>query len=816
MARSRRNSLVQSIASNPSVSKETYAINDVLDDTYLFNKLQKLSLALGNTSVTNNANNNNGPSGPLQEPSESVVSSDSVISTTTTATAIENDKYNGYQEYLKRLDETLQNYQQTLVEARLIDNKFDEIIGEFDQISLDTAKFIDDTSNLYDSHKELNALSETIPQYLNYFDSLDLVMRKLNHSTSANVVKRDSFKKLLNSIDQSLIFLQSHNDLLDSETYRIKFKQCLIRAATLIAHYVNNNLRLTYNEIAGKETLLKNPSTREALIYNKFSSTSDMVNEPIQELLKRCYDNNLIKYRDELESILKDCYNTYFDVRNKLLFSIIWSQLDDLIMKQKDDNLVSFIRSMKSYFQDLCQNEYKLFVKFFSISSSKETGIKDVINVWFIKLCEPLYNTTTNKILREQDVNQLCDSIVLFQPFYEFEEGSEEYVRQFSEIYYNKIFDPIVIKLQNQLARRCKNIITNNLIDYKPTINDLMISNHDNSKKTMTESETAMMNSYLDTLSQRLLVDNTKFESKDLILITYYTPLLRSLSLLFKIYDILIDFTLFDELSHYVIHSGIQSLRRAYEVYQGASNTLDTKLIYLGNLLLLRDEIQNLNISSNFDESNSQLNFSPMGTLIKSIKWSNATLFSFAKGLVPRRSESNINLNNSRRPGSITSLHSETSQQNNVSGRESDSRIELIQELRRIIKVITESVGSGIIDKTLSTDNIGSNEENSSKEMQEQNLIEINELFKENMITILKTVHTKIMELIHNETICKFLLEAIKDYILIEYNQFYNKITGMVDSKQINGEILNDIMTPEVVSGLFYNNLTLLMGADDI
>ncbi len=38
----------------------------------------------------------------------------------------------------------------------------------------------------------------------------------------------------------------------------------------------------------------------------------------------------------------------------------------------------------------------------------------------------------------------------------------------------------------------------------------------------------------------------------------------------------------------------------------------------------------------------------------------------------------------------------------------------------------------------------------------------------------------------------------------------------MVDSKQINGEILNDIMTPEVVFGLFYNNLTLLMGADDI
>lgn len=813
MVGARRNSLVHNIASSRLLSKQTYEINDVLDDVYLFNTLQKLSATLGTTGATSSANGSTVPSGPLQEPSEVSVSSGSGISATSTTTNVENDKYSGYQEYLKRLDDTLQNYQQTLVEAQLIDDKFDEIISEFEQISLDTAKFIDDTANLYESHKELNTLSETIPRYLNYFDSLDLVMRKLNHSTSANVVKRDSFKKLLNSIYQSLIFLQSHEDLLDSDSYRIKFKQCLIRSITLIAHYVNNNLRLAYTEITGKESLLQNPNTREALIYNKFSTTSDMVRDPIQELINHCYDSNLTKYRDELESILKDCYNTYFDVRSKLLFSIIWSQLDDLIMKQKGADLVSFIRSMKSYFQDLCQNEYKLFVEFFPISNSKETGTKDVVNVWFIKLCEPLYNTTTNNILREQNINQLCDSIILFQPFYEFEEGSEEYVRQFNDIYYDKIFDPIVNKLQNQLARRCKILITNNLIEYKPTINDLMISNYDTSKKTMTDSDTEMLNAYLDTLLQRLSVDKTKIESKDMILITYYTPLLRSLSLLFKIYDILIDPKLFDELSYYVIHSGIQSLRRAYDLYRGSSNTLDTKLIYLGNLLLLRDEIQNLNVSSDFDESNSQLNFSAVGTLIKSIKWSNATLFSFAKGLVPGRSDDNSNnITNTRRHGSMASLHSESSQPRHLG--EKNSGLELIQELRRIIKAITESTGSSIIDNTLSTNTISTNEVEDKKNIQD--LIGNNKLFKENMITTMNTVYNKIMELIHNETICKFLLEAIKDYILIEYGHFFNSVTSMVETKQINGALLNDIMTPNVVEGLFYNHLTILMESDDI
>lgn len=793
MTRSRRNSLVQNIASNAEVSKEAnYAINDVLDDTYLFNRLQKLSLALG--EVTGDTTSNGSKSSTAQSNEEAETDS--------------NDEYAVYYDYLQRLDDTLANYQQTLTETQLIDTQFNEIISQFDTISHSTTKFIDDTSKFYESHHNLNDLSTTMPQYLNYFDSLDVIMRKLNHSTSSNVVKRDSFTKLLTNIDESLQFLTRHPDLLDGESYRIKFKQCLIRASTLIAHYVNNNLRQIYNEISGKETLLQNPTTREALIYNKFASISEIITDPIQELLKRCYgddtdkNNYLSKYKDELQSILKDCYLTYFDVRNKLLFSIIWSQLDDIIMKQKSEHLLSFISLMKTYFQELCQNEYKLFIKFFPPNGKDNNAIKDVINNWFLKLCEPLYNTTTNKILREQDINQLCDSIRLFQPFYEFEEGSDEYMKQFNEIYYNKIFEPIVIKLQNQLARQVRLVMTQNLIDYKPTINDLMISNHDNLKKTMRDSEIEMMNNYLETLSQRLLADNTKFDSKDMILLTYYTPLLRSLSLLFKIYDIFIDPSLFDELSHYLIHNGVHSLKRAYEVYKGSSNTLDIKLVYLGNLLLLRDEIQHFNLSYDFDESRSQLSFSPVGTLIKSIKWSNGALFSLAKGLVPR--------GGNKRNNSVTSMASESSQQ--LERRENDSRIELIQELRQIIKTITDSISAEIVGNNLVIMDIGT-ESKEDKPLPVEKLIQNNDQFKGNLETILPNVQTKIMELIHNETICKFLLEAIKEETINEYRQFYTDIQTNIENSKISGEILNDVMNPEVVDGLFYNTVTLMVGS---
>lgn len=800
MVRSRKNSLVQNIAFKPPVSNEIYSINDVFDDTYLVHKLQKLSVELDNSNILDNSNT-----------SLSTCTNSSNISNMDSSniqTYMFNDKYKIYEDYLQKLDDTLGNYQDTLKDIQLINDNFYHIIHQFDQISLSITRFVTDISELYDSHMELTNLSETIPKYLHYFDSLDLIMRKLNHSTSANIVKRDSFRKLLMNIDESLVFFHSHPDLLDSESYRIKFKQCLIRACTLVSHYVNNIFKLTYNEISKKDDILQNPNTREALIYNKFSSISEMIYQPLQELLNRCYDSNLIRYRDELVSILKDCYNTYFDIRNKLLFPVIWSQLDEIIAKQKDRDLVIFLGSMKSYFQDVCQNEYKLFINFFALDSKRENEIKDTINTWLIKLCEPFYNTTTNKILRESDINQLCDSIVLFQPYYEFEEGSEEYMKQFSEIYYNMVFEPVINKLRNQLAKRCKNLITANLLDYKPTMNDLMLSNRDTSKKSMTGYETSILNSYVDTLSQRLLLNDTKFESTDMILITYYTPLLRSLSLLFKVYDVLIDSTLFDELSHYVIHNGILSLRRAYDLHQGSSNTLDIKLIYLTNLLLLRDEMQNLNISYKFDESTSQLSFSPMGTIIRSIKWSNSTLFSFAKGLVPRR-RGNSFYGGGNEGGFSDTMTAEQSQELGSNVQEKDFRFELIQELRRIIKIITDDIGSEIMDKTLQIDT-ADNYEINEEYQEEQSLINKNKSFENNIVDTLKKVYIRIMEVIHNKTICKFLLEAIKDYIISEYRQYYSKLSTLVENKQINRYILNEIMTPDVVSQLFYNNLKVL------
>lgn len=57
-----------------------------------------------------------------------------------------------------------------------------------------------------------------------------------------------------------------------------------------------------------------------------------------------------------------------------------------------------------------------------------------------------------------------------------------------------------------------------------------------------------------------------------------------------------------------------------------------------------------------------------------------------------------------------------------------------------------------------------------------------------------------------------FFLEVIKEYAVKEYKQYYSKFSIMVKTKQINGNMLNEIITPGVIFQLFYINLNLLTG----
>ncbi|CAD6622094.1 HN1_G0002320.mRNA.1.CDS.1 [Saccharomyces cerevisiae] len=796
MARSRKNSLVRDIASHPTIP-EAQTIVGLLDDSYLFDKLKKLSLAVENSDS-------------LQRTDVSEGCSEVNWSEATTSVDVKKtNKYLYYTTYLDQLNIKIDEYKVVLDQTRQVNDQLDSSIKKFRKISQDTGAFIEETKTIYEKQSKLSNLTESIPKALHYFEVLDPIMRRLNHATSPAIVKKSSFTTMLATIDESLRFLDENSDLKDAAAYRIKFKQCLIRACELISHFLTNLLKQTNQEILdktkNKNSLTGLPSTtRDAFLYSKFYTIADTFKIQVSEIVKRSNEKAYNKYHDELNSILYECFNHYFQTRLRLLTPVIWSHIDEIVVKDKDQGLVKFIQDGKVYFQQLCADEYKLFVEFFP---EKECRFK--INQWFLQLCEPLYDSIRVRVLKETDICTLCDSVTLFAPYYEFEEGSEEYVKQFTDIQYDKLFEPIVQKVQARLILRVQIYVQKNILSYRPTRDVFMISNRRRKSKTSLQggNEDAttsddnpdpLLESYLSSFKNRSIlpispndaddkcIDSEESTDKISQLQTYYPPLLKTLALLSKIYE-MINSVVFDDLAHHVVHDCIVSLRNAYDMVIKSSvgksdfNNLDISLAYLKNLLMLRDSIQNFNIQYTVNET--YLDFSGVEGFFKSLK------------------ENGRNVLKKTKSSSILTLARELVPK--VVNNMVDARTELISELRNVIKDFTESTSLELIDDTL---DINSDEDLLSKNVK----------LRENIKARLPRIYEQILNYIDDQEIVTNLLDAVQELITQSYSKYYETITELAENGKFAKDQVADVMYLDVFTDFFAKEVADLLRNGDI
>ncbi|AJU48255.1 Cog3p [Saccharomyces cerevisiae YJM1342] len=796
MARSRKNSLVRDIASHPTIP-ESQTIVGLLDDSYLFDKLKKLSLAVENSDGLQRTD--------VSEGCSEVNGSEA----TTSADVKKTNKYLYYTTYLDQLNIKIDEYKVVLDQTRQVNDQLDSSIKKFRKISQDTGAFIEETKTIYEKQSKLSNLTESIPKALHYFEVLDPIMRRLNHATSPAIVKKSSFTTMLATIDESLRFLDENSDLKDAAAYRIKFKQCLIRACELISHFLTNLLKQTNQEILdktkNKNSLTGLPSTtRDAFLYSKFYTIADTFKTQVSEIVKRSNEKAYNKYHDELNSILYECFNHYFQTRLRLLTPVIWSHIDEIVVKDKDQGLVKFIQDGKVYFQQLCADEYKLFVEFFP---EKECRFK--INQWFLQLCEPLYDSIRVRVLKETDICTLCDSVTLFAPYYEFEEGSEEYVKQFTDIQYDKLFEPIVQKVQARLILRVQIYVQQNILSYRPTRDVFMISNRRRKSKTSLQggNEDAttsddnpdpLLESYLSSFKNRSIlpispndaddkcIDSEESTDKISQLQTYYPPLLKTLALLSKIYE-MINSVVFDDLAHHVVHDCIVSLRNAYDMVIKSSagksdfNSLDISLAYLKNLLMLRDSIQNFNIQYTVNET--YLDFSGVEGFFKSLK------------------ENGRNVLKKTKSSSILTLARELVPK--VVNNMVDARTELISELRNVIKDFTESTSLELIDDTL---DINSDEDLLSKNVK----------LRENIKARLPRIYEQILNYIDDQEIVTNLLDAVQELITQSYSKYYETITELAENGKFAKDQVADVMYLDVFTDFFAKEVADLLRNGDI
>lgn len=815
MGRARGNSLVQNIASNRIANTQT-KLPGLLADDHLINQLQKLSLAVYNKEFIKDFPSDNTTDTDVLKEVEVEVVEDVIVDEK--AQPNKNDdnlqlnnlkngndkKYDNINKFLVELDNNINKYDTILNQTTSVKDQINLILNNFQDVSEHATAFIDKTKDINEKYTELNKFDKDIPEVLKYFDSLDQIMRRLKNSSSLNIVRKDSFKKMLKNIDNSLIFLDEHPNFKDSENYRIKFKHCLIRSCELITHYLISILKKNFEEVNEKlnknnnknDSSLVSSTTRDALLYNKFSNISEEFNTQVMEIIIRLKNPHLKKYSNELWSLINQCYDNYFQIRLKLLNPILWAKLKDIIEKDKAASLTKFIQNTKSYFQQICEDEFKLFTKFFDSDFSRTK-----INHWLMKLCEPLYDTCRIRILRETDISILCDSVTLFGQYYEFEEGSEEYNRQFKDIQFDKIFEPILQRVQARLILKTQIYVENYIIKYQPTNESFMISN----RKTSTAiDKSSILNdpltkAYFENFKNNIIsIENSsdannenndianKNEDEKLIkkLSSYYPPLIMSLALLSKIYE-MVNSVIFDDLAHHIVHDCLISLRKAFDMMErnlqrGINerniSSLDGRLSYLKNLLMLRDQIQTFNIEYTVNET--YLDFSGVEEFFRSftqkndnsIQRSDSSMISMARELVPKVVKNMV-----------------------------DARSELISELRTVIKYFTDGAARCVFgDTTILKEG----------ELDAENLVLNNNKLQKNVEEILPKIYDEICLFIDDQEIVANLMDAIQLVLIQSYNEYFEQIRKNVENGKIKRNQVNEMMDNDVFSE-FVNNINL-------
>ncbi|AGO14004.1 AaceriAGR147Wp [[Ashbya] aceris (nom. inval.)] len=745
MPRSRKSSVIQDVAANPGASSHD-ELAPLFEDSSLRQKVDALLAAVGSEIEPEVVE--------LLAPEWRRVS----------ALGSAGGEYTQYSGYVAEVDTRTGELEELLTQTSAVNQQLGELVTRFNEISLKVAHFEETTDVLHAEHEQMVAQYEQISTELSHFEALDPVVRKLNQYSSANVVKRESFRNTLRKINSSLEFMDAHPTYSEVGTYRLRFKQCLVRSCSLIVNYLTNFLRGVEADVNSKLLNIANGSSgsasRDALLYNKFATAAEEFSSLLQTLQQQVNLKSNAKYREELASLLDECYEHYFRIRDRFLQPTIRAQLDESAGLLGEDILVHTLQQNILFFTKLCEKECNLFSKFFP----QETEMQRM-NDWLYQLCEPLHDSTRAGILRETSISHICDAITLLNKYYQFEESSNEYNLQFGKVRFDRLFEPILQDLQARLIFRAEAYVERKVANYIAPKEEEQKCTANGTYGTMVDTHGGAadedQNLLLQFLENYEVPENSSSAGNPLK--HYYPPLLYALALLSKVYQ-LVNSSVFDNLAHHIVHDCIQSLKSAYPSSPVIAH-LDDMLTYLKNLLMLRDQVQHFDIQYSSNET--YLDFSGLGELINSIR----------KGSFP-----------SAGSGSVLSLARDTVPR--VVNNMIDARSEIVVELRNLLNTITTVAARDLLQDTLQA---------SSPETPPGANLKLKLNIEERLPNFQQLVAAHIPD----QSIAVHIVHAVRNAVVQAYSTYIDRISAEAARGNIPHDTLEALLTPDLLKDLF-------------
>ncbi|CAH0558362.1 unnamed protein product [Brassicogethes aeneus] len=341
-------------------------------------------------------------------------------------------------------------------------DSLNQLKEKYDNVTSKTNYLHNLSEQLMAHQRVLKQKKGSLSEKLKYFTSFSKLQDNVDRFS--NKINSKDFTDILDSIGESIHFLNDHMQYKESRIYKMKYESLLTTALNKIYNYVNNIVIDTTKHIVDSEMkavpLIQNSNepgmdSAFSLYYGKFQSAATKVKYILMHLEDK-EDNS-----EQYMNILSDCQKSYLNQRLPILSVAVAKALAELKEKHRVDHSILF-RSCALFTMKVCQDEAHCYGYFFSKTSEQ-------LNDYLANICQHLYDTLRPCLISINHIEVLSELCGILKK----EMLSDKILSNENLEKYVETIKQLLQDVEERLVFRTNIFFQHDLTGYKPSPGDL-------------------------------------------------------------------------------------------------------------------------------------------------------------------------------------------------------------------------------------------------------------------------------------------------------------------------------------------------------
>ncbi|KAL0480038.1 oligomeric Golgi complex subunit 3 [Acrasis kona] len=286
---------------------------------------------------------------------------------------------------------------------------------QYKQTTNITSSLHNQCERLVQEREQLGKVASGMEARLNYFVDYDSLVDKVVTDTNAQ-----DFTEQLNKLEQSILFLSSNLEYLESKVYLAKYKQIQARALANVRDAI-----VTKFKTATLKQQQQNNHDKTKIDLNIKSLYIEYRQDvlPLKPLITQLQKN-------PHQIFLHDILDAYYTSRMQLIGPIANTTIGSL---QQKAVLSDFIRDSCAFLEQVCTQEESIFDSIFSGQN------KEALTSLQTTFCEMMHEGLRSLVVTQSHIDELCDLVSILK--------NEVLIRK-------KMHEPIVLHMIQDIQER--------------------------------------------------------------------------------------------------------------------------------------------------------------------------------------------------------------------------------------------------------------------------------------------------------------------------------------------------------------------------